>query len=82
MTVAGRGELTEAQWERLAPLLPLRKPPTGQPNKDHRTILDGILWTLRTGVPWRDLPERYGPWSTVASRYGRWRAGGLVGALR
>jgi transposase len=44
---------------------------------DHRRILNGILWLLRTGAPWRDLPERYGPWQTVASRFYRWRQAGL-----
>jgi transposase len=72
-----RGELTNAQWERLRPLLPPEKPRTGKPNKDHRTILNGILWKLRTGAPWRDLPERYGPWSTVHSRFRRWRLAGV-----
>jgi len=68
-----RGELTDKQWERLKPLLPPPKPRTGRPSRDHRTIVHGILWVLRTGAPWRDLPERYGPWQTVASRFYRWR---------
>jgi transposase len=72
-----RGELTNAQWERLRPLLPPEKPGTGKPNKDHRTVLNGILWKLRTGAPWRDLPERYGPWSTVYSRFWRWQRAGV-----
>jgi transposase len=72
-----RHELTDAQWQRLAPLLPAEKPPTGRPNKDHRTVLNGILWILRTGAPWRDLPERYGPWKTVYSRFRRWQRAGV-----
>jgi len=40
--------------------LPPQKPPVGKPNRDHRTVLNGILWRLRTGAPWRDLPARYG----------------------
>jgi transposase len=72
-----RHELTDEQWERLAPLLPPTKPATGRPNHDHRRILNGILWRLTTGVPWRDLPERYGPWKTVYSRYRRWQQGGI-----
>ena len=68
-----RGELSDIQWERLQPLLPPQKPKIGRPAHDHRTILNGILWMLRTGAPWRDLPERYGPWRTVASRFYRWR---------
>jgi transposase len=72
-----RGDLTNAQWERLQPLLPPQKPPTGRPAVDHRRILNGIWWILRTGAPWHDLPERYGPWRTVASRFYRWRNAGV-----
>jgi transposase len=75
--MAHRGELTRAQWERLAPLLPPEKPAVGKPNHDHRTIINGILWRERTGAPWRDMPERYGPWSTVYSRFRRWRLAGI-----
>src|SRR4051794_41750300 len=73
----GRFDLTDRQWERLEPLLPPRRPRTGRPNEDHRRILDGIVWVLRTGAPWRDLPERYGPVGTVSSRFYRWRAAGV-----
>lgn len=59
------------------PLLPPQRPPTGKPNRDHRTIVNGMLWRLRTGAPWRDLPERYGPWETVYSRFRRWRQAGI-----
>ena len=72
-----RGDLTNTQWERLQPLLPPQKPKTGRPAVDHRRILNGIVWILRTGAPWRDLPERYGPWRTVASRFSRWRRAGI-----
>jgi transposase len=76
-----RGDVTNEQWERLQPLLPPPKPHIGRPSHDHRTILNGILWLLRTGAPWRDLPERYGPWRTVASRFYRWRRAGLFPRL-
>jgi transposase len=72
-----RGDLTNTQWERLQPLLPPQKPKTGRPAVDHRRILNGLLWILRTGAPWRDLPKRYGPWRTVASRFYRWQRAGL-----
>ena len=68
-----RGELTNEQWEKIEPLLPPQKPKTGRPAHDHRNLLNGILWILRTGAPWRDLPERYGKWTTVYSRFQRWR---------
>jgi len=71
-----RGELTDSEWERLEPLLPPEKPETGRTNKDHRQIINGILWRERTGAPWRDRPDRYGPWSTVYSRFWRWRVAG------
>jgi transposase len=72
-----RHELTDDQWHRLEPLLPPQKPPVGKPNRDHRTVLNGILWRLRTGAPWRDLPERYGKWETVYSRFRRWQRAGV-----
>jgi transposase len=70
-------ELTDAQWERLRPLLPPQKPQTGRPAKDHRTIINGILWIVRTGSPWRCLPERYGSWKTISSRFYRWQRAGI-----
>ena len=70
-------ELTDAQWERLRPLLPPQNPRTGRPANDHRTVLNGILWILRTGSPWRALPARYGSWKTVSSRFYRWQRAGI-----
>ena len=70
-------ELTDEQWERLARLLPPQKPRTGRPAKDHRTVVEAIVWLGRTGAPWRDLPGEYGPWRTVASRFYRWERQGI-----
>jgi transposase len=72
-----RGDLTNEQWARLEPLLPPQKPHSGRPNEDHRRIINGILWLLRTGAPWEDLPSRYGTRGTVSSRYYRWRRAGV-----
>lgn len=72
-----RHELTDAQWDRLVPLLPPQRARTGRPAHDHRTILNGILWILRSGAPWRDLPECYGSWTTVYGRFRRWREAGV-----
>ncbi len=72
-----RYELTDEQWERIKPLLPAEKPKTGRPNKDHRQIINGIIWVLKSGAPWRDLPERYGKVGTVSSRFYRWVAAGV-----
>ncbi len=58
-------------------MLPPQKPARGRPANDHRTVLEGILWILRTGAPWRDLPERYGSWKTVSSRFYRWQRAGV-----
>lgn len=71
-----RHELSQADWAALQPYLP---PPAskGRPRKDDRQVLNGILWILGTGAPWRDLPERYGPWKTVYSRYRRWQRAGV-----
>ena len=73
--MVGRGELTDAAWERIAPLLPGNGRRGGQ-WRDHRVVINGILWRGRTGAPWRDLPERYGPWRTVYDRLVRWRRDG------
>ncbi|AGA27927.1 IS5 family transposase [Singulisphaera acidiphila] len=73
-----RYELTDQQWARIEPHLPHRTHHgnLGHPFNDHRPILNGILWILHTGAPWRDLPERYGPWETVYYRFNRWRRDG------
>ena len=73
--------MTDAQWERLHPLLPPQKPRIGRPAKDHRTVISGILWVLRTGSPWRALPARYGSWKTVSSRFYRWQKTGVWGGI-
>ena len=72
-----RHELTDEQWEKLESLLPLQKPRTGRPNKDHRTVINGILWILKRGAQWEDLPQHYGPPKTVSSRLYRWRKAGI-----
>ncbi len=72
-----RHALTDTQWAALAPHLPPQKPVTGRPNRPHREIIDAIVWRLRTGTPWRDLPERFGPWETVYSRFRRWQLAGV-----
>jgi transposase len=74
---SGESDLTNEEWERIAPLLPPQKPKVGRPASDHRRIVNGILWVVRTGASWRRLPARYGSWRTVASRFYRWRKQGL-----
>lgn len=72
----GRGDLSDSQWALIAPLLP-RQGRGGRWN-DHRTTFDGMLWVMRTGAPWRDLPERYGKWQSVHHRFNRWRKDGTI----
>lgn len=75
--VVGRYDLTDEEFARIEPLLPPeRSGKPGCPYQSHRRVLNGIFWILRTGAPWRDLPERYGPWSTVYDRFRRWRDNG------
>jgi transposase len=76
-----RGDLKDEQWERIKPWLPPQKPVVGRPNNDHRCILNGILWVLRTGAPWRDVPQRYGHWETVSGRFYRWRKQGIWSSI-
>lgn len=71
-----RHELSDAQWAAVEPHLPAAAR-TGRPRTDDRTVLNAIFWILATGVPWRDLPERYGPWQTVYSRFRRWQRAGV-----
>jgi transposase len=65
-----RFDLTDFEWELIRPLLPNK--PRGVARVDDRRVLNGIFWVLRTGSPWRDLPERYGPYTTVYNRFNRW----------
>jgi transposase len=73
--MVGRGEITDTAWATVEPLLPTNGG-RGQQWRDHRQVLNGILWKLRTGAPWRDLPDRYGPWRTVYARLVRWQQDG------
>ncbi|MFJ9714218.1 IS5 family transposase [Streptomyces sp. NPDC101234] len=71
----GRGDLTNAEWDRLESFLP-RGGARGGRWSDHRRVINGVLYRVRTGVQWRDLPERFGPWETVYKRHRRWSADG------
>ncbi len=65
--VVGRGGLTDAAWARIEALLPAMRQCGGR-WRDHRQVINAVLWQARTGVPWRDLPEGYGPWKTAHER--------------
>ena len=70
-----RYELTDFEWSIIEPLLPNK--PRGVPRVDDRRVLNGIFWRLRTGAPWADIPERYGPHTTCVNRFNRWRRAGV-----
>jgi transposase len=69
-----RYELTDEQWAVIEPLLP--RAATGRPVRAPRAMLNGMFWVLRSGAPWRDLPERFGPWQTVYHHFNSWRRRG------
>lgn len=72
-----RYELTQAQWERVAPMLPGKASDPGRTGGDNRLFVNGCLWVLRSGAHWRDLPERYGKWKTLHKRFTRWAKAGV-----
>jgi transposase len=67
-----RHAIADADWDRIKDLLPGRPGQTGWLAADNRLFVDAILWWAKTGVPWRDLPERFGPWNSVWKRFDRW----------
>src|ERR1051325_2330800 len=78
-----RYDLTDFEWSVIEPVLPRGR--RGPKPRENRRVLNGIFWVLRTGAPWRDLPERYGPYTTAYNRFNRWRKAGvwdrLLGAV-
>jgi transposase len=70
-----RYDLSETEWRLIEPLLPNK--PRGVARVDDRRVINGIFYVLRTGSPWRDLPERYGPYTTVYNRFNRWAKAGV-----
>jgi transposase len=76
-----RGDLSEAEWRLLKDLLPAERGRKSRPAQDNRKIVNGILWRIRTGAPWRDVPEKYGKWMTVYQRFRRWSEAGVWEAV-
>lgn len=68
--------LSDAQWARVEPLMPSSDGQRGRPFRDHRQVIEGIIYRYRAGIPWRDLPESFGPWKTVWKRHRRFSADG------
>ena len=71
-----RYDLSDEEWTIIEPLLPRRG--KGKRRVDDRRVVNGIFYVLRTGAPWRDLPERYGPWQTVWRNFNEWRQAGVL----
>lgn len=72
-----RFELTDDQFEQIEDLLP-EVEGRGRPYEDHQKVVNGLFWILRTGAPWRDLPDRYGEWQTVYDRFRTWTDDGTL----
>jgi transposase len=72
-----RYELTDGQWERIRELLPGKASDPGRTAEDNRRFVNAVLWVLRSGAHWHDLPERYGKWKTVHTRFARWAKSGV-----
>ena len=77
----GRGDLSDAEWELIGPLLPPERGRWARPAGDKRHFLNGMLHVLRVGCPWRDMHERYGKWNSVYVRFRRWAEQGVWDAL-
>lgn len=75
-----RHRLTDEQWDLIADCFPKPKS-TGRPPRDPREIIDAILWILRTGAQWRDLPGEFGPWQTVWHLFNQWNKDGTLGVI-
>ena len=72
-----RYELSDRQWERVKDLLPGKIGDPGRSGRDNRQFVNGVLWVLRSGARWYDLPERYGKWKSVHTRFSRWAKAGV-----
>ena len=72
-----RHELTEEQWRRIKDLLPAEHGRAGRPPRPNREMVNAVLWVLRSGAPWRDLPDRYPNWKSVHTRFLRWSRRGV-----
>jgi transposase len=77
LSVAGRHDLTDAQWAVLEPLLPVGKKPGRPPHYTRRQLINGIRWRIRAGTPWRDVPPDYGSWQAIYGLFRRWQRAGV-----
>ncbi len=75
--MVSRYEVSDQQWRRIEGLLPGKAGDPGRTGRDNQLFVNGVLWVLRSGAPWHDLPERYGKWKTVHKRFSRWAKAGV-----
>jgi transposase len=73
--------LSDAAWAKVAPVLPGKTSDPGATGKDNRLFLEAVLWRVRTGVPWRDLPVDFGKWNSIFVRFKRWAKSGVFERL-
>ena len=71
-----RSDMTDFEWDIIKELLPNKS--RGVKRVDDRRVINGILFALRTGIAWRDMPDQYGPWSTIYNRFNRWSKAGIL----
>ena len=74
-----RRELADRQWKRIEQLVPGKQGDKGRSGEDNRLFVDAVLWILRTGAPWRDLPPEFGNWNSIYVRFRRWARKGRMG---
>lgn len=77
LSVSGRGDLTDKQWERLRRWVPAPNPRGRRISRSRRVLFNGVAWRVRVGAPWRDVPDRYGPWPTVYWLFRTWQQAGV-----
>lgn len=74
-----RHDITDEKWNEISPILALRrKDRRGRKAKDDRQMFNGVLWIMKSGAPWRDLPLEFGPWQTVYKRFSQWAKLGIL----
>lgn len=72
-----RYEITDQEWAKISELLPGKAGDVGRSGNDNRLFINAVLWIARSGAPWRDLPERFGPWNSAYRRFRRWAKAGI-----
>ena len=77
MKTSERFFITDSMWKKLSPLLPPERGRCARPCKANRPMVEAMIWKLRSGSPWRDLPVEFGPWESVYSRFSRWTEKGI-----